>query len=107
MQFTEIQKYLSVFNQFDFEIPKYYFEIPDEVLFTSEDLADYFNMSISSGRRWFNPGLNHGPLISQHISRGIIQGKNLKEWLWIKDYKKFVKNKNFEAAMKMIQSKVL
>ncbi|NRF89871.1 hypothetical protein HQN89_02300 [Paenibacillus frigoriresistens] len=107
MKFSEINSYIEIFEQFNFNIPEYYTDIPDEVIFTPRELAEYFEMSLKNARRWFNPGLKHGALVSEHLTHFAVKGSDLKEWMWLKDYKKFIKNKNFYRAMEMIDSKTI
>ncbi|WP_177245804.1 hypothetical protein [Paenibacillus sp. BC26] len=95
----------DLLNEFGVRIPEYYLYLPDDTPLSPRDIAELFEVSEKTARYWFNPGLNHGRLVSNHPTRNTVSGKELKDWLWKRDFPKMMRDKNFLKAIDIIHSK--
>lgn len=105
MKLENIVKNLPILDSLNVSLPDYYHYLPDEVVLTPKDIAGVLGVTEKTVRYWFNPGLNHGRLLSTHPIKNCIYGKNLKEWFWKRDYPKLMLDKDFLKAMVLISSK--
>ncbi|WP_066385791.1 hypothetical protein [Neobacillus mesonae] len=99
MEYKEFERNISFYKQLGINIPFYYELIDDNAILTPNEISAIFNRNVDRVRQWFNPGLKHGALPSFDPTRHKCTGLDLKEWLFKKDIKKFMKNKKFKELV--------
>jgi len=90
MRFIEIKDIVHELREQGVPIPIYYDKIKDDLPYDTRTISDILYVSQKCARGYFNPGLKHGRLLSTSLNRNIALGRELKEWLWVKDQRKFI-----------------
>ncbi|HBZ80253.1 MULTISPECIES: hypothetical protein [Brevibacillus] len=98
MKFEMFSSNLDKLVELGVVVPDYYFLFRDEDVLTVDKLAEVFETTQSTVRRWFNPGLRHGPLKSRNPTQYSCTGRDFKEWCFNRDIGKLSKSSQFQTA---------